>query len=109
MPRATSASKKSRALRGWSSRRLVRVSASRGPLANSVKSPSSTALSKVLDPQNQAGGSDLESLSVQPLRSAFALLLFPEGQLAVCQQAGQQRTELHGQDKLGGRACPHYF
>src|SRR4051812_31380845 len=53
MPSATSASKKSRALRSWSPRRSRRASASSGPaLASSVKSPSSTALRSVFDAQN---------------------------------------------------------
>src|SRR5262245_48418819 len=52
MPSATSASKKSRALRGWSWSRLVKAAASSAPLANSVNSPSSMALSMVFDSQN---------------------------------------------------------
>jgi len=41
--------------------------------------------------------------------AALALSLFLEGQLAVCQQAGQQRAELHGNDKLCGKARPHHL
>ena len=52
MPSATRASKKSRALRGWSWSRLVKAAASSGPFANSVNRPNSMALSRVFDPQN---------------------------------------------------------
>src|SRR5688572_27348838 len=52
MPKATSASKKSRELLGCSPSSCLNVSASHGPLANAVKSPSSMALSNALDPQN---------------------------------------------------------
>src|SRR5437660_424560 len=51
MPSATSASRKSVAPRGCRSSRAAIVSASRGPVARCVNSPSSTALRSVLEPQ----------------------------------------------------------
>jgi len=51
MPRATRASRKSRAARGWSVRRATNVWRSKGPEARTVKRSSTMVLNRVLELQ----------------------------------------------------------
>src|SRR3954468_21254618 len=80
MSRATSASRKSLALRGCSIRRSDSVSKSREPLASSVNRPISTALRSVLEPQKPRPSCMICSgvaclLAGEPLGSSMPLLL----------------------------------
>src|SRR5215217_2029858 len=81
MPRATSASRKSLALRGWSIRRSDSVSKSREPFASSVNRPISTALRSVFEPQKPRPSCRIPSgvacsLAGEPLGSS-TLFSFP--------------------------------
>src|SRR5207342_3374060 len=61
MRNATSASKKSRALRGWRPSRCANALSSSGALESSVETPSSIALRRVLEPQNPKPSWRIES------------------------------------------------